>query len=1481
MSVLDGVLRSEGGAVRLDYSSSSSFLLQGGEVISASGDATLTVKKGSAALSGGYIENTFGTAIVNHSTLRLGRAALIKGASYDVMAYEPVNMSYLGESFSSVLDIKYMSEFTEGSLTPILYECNAAMSESITLTDVNGKSLELSYFENYSGYTEECFLAVYLPYEITYMCFGQVLSSVGYLEGECVSEPDAPDVSGYILDGWYTDAGFSNRYSFGGACTGARTLYAKYTLENFSYSISDLAFEYDGTEHLLDFSSLSHTLAGDFRFEWKNESGVTIANTRSIAFKNVSDSGKYKCRITFTYGSDEIFAETLYINVAITKREVAIPSIEPQSYTGRYLYPDISSNSIYTAQDVCFVNAGSYPVTLTLNDSENNIWSSGETHETQVSFEITVAVNAWIEEIRANNVYYGAEFDISCVSKFGDITYLYSSHIGGEYTATSPSAVGIYYVKAFVPASENWGELTSAAVAFSILEDSVISLSVNTYPTRVSYTAFELFDGNGLTLIVVYKSGKSELLTAGDISLFYQSSDSLRTSHTGIIAEYKGLRITVPVSVKKAVYDMNIGFEDETVIYDGLYHTLSLGGTLPTGQDGISVAYKLSGGGSDVGKHEVVLTFFTSSTEYEIPTSMTAYLTIQPRVVELISDNNRFVYDGTEKLPSAYYTDIYGAKIALDVTGSAVNAGDGYIATAYCKDKNYVLDSSEIPYSITKADYDLSGAVWSGGDFVYDGEQKRVLLSGLPQGVQVVGYVNNTATDSGVYKVSVSLSYDSANYNEPIIAEYTWEIRKADYDMSAVDFLGGERVYNGGLHYPTLVGNLPSGLDGSVPSYSFSTGLRDVTDGIVYITVEFSVSSKNYNTPSSITVALSVVPQGIDVEWSELELIYNGGVRVPVAYSPLCEVAVEAVGIDAGTYTATAHSLDKNYCILNATVEYRITKAENYWVSEPFVRDIYHGQEPSRGGEAFFGDISFLYFTDEELTEEATLPLAVGSYYALAIVGESDNFIELRGAAMPFRVMAVFPVSVSVTLTRDEFYAFDSLSDKDFVCTVTNNDGTSYILPSTEVSVIYENGDRLYAKDESIAFSTLGFTVELPITVNKLDYDMSSVIWENTVYTYDGEPKYPALAGLPLGITVTEYIGVGAVDSGEYVLGAILEYDEENYNAPTLPAAHLIIKKRGISPTLSGNAVYDGTAKTPIAESPLYITVYDGTITEAGQYTVSFLLLSDRNHYLLYDTAVFTVAPRALTVHIDGQSLYWFESAGNFTYTVTEGAIVQGDDLMLRFYTEGDSIFAASDNPNYSLTVLSGEIVRMNRPSPRFIEAFFIILLLLILLIFIVVILVFKREAILESVAAYRSRKNSARPVADIPPTIDFELGKDGYFSVDVDRAEVLITDNIAKTLIRKSEQVVVTEGRKKCIINVDTLSESFEPGARIDINVLKERGLVPKDASVLRVLGRGSIDKPLVVYANHFSLSAVKMIALTGGEVNKTVSVTKKNKNS
>jgi large subunit ribosomal protein L15 len=67
--------------------------------------------------------------------------------------------------------------------------------------------------------------------------------------------------------------------------------------------------------------------------------------------------------------------------------------------------------------------------------------------------------------------------------------------------------------------------------------------------------------------------------------------------------------------------------------------------------------------------------------------------------------------------------------------------------------------------------------------------------------------------------------------------------------------------------------------------------------------------------------------------------------------------------------------------------------------------------------------------------------------------------------------------------------------------------------------------------------------------------------------------------------------------------------------------------------------------------------------------------------------------------------------------------------------------------------------------------------------------------------------------------------------------------------------------------INLDTLAGIFDGGSTVTLQTLREHGLVHKHGLV-KVLGRGEIDKQLNVEAHAFSASARRAIEAAGGRV-------------
>ena len=119
---------------------------------------------------------------------------------------------------------------------------------------------------------------------------------------------------------------------------------------------------------------------------------------------------------------------------------------------------------------------------------------------------------------------------------------------------------------------------------------------------------------------------------------------------------------------------------------------------------------------------------------------------------------------------------IYRVTLADTVTGE-VQALAKY--TAVYNEYDSEPDASIDMLLTPKDTFDTSKTAWNyTGAFTYDGKQKTVELTNLPEGVKAV-YSGNTATQPGKYTAKVTFIYDEDNYDAPDVAtELTWEIKQ-------------------------------------------------------------------------------------------------------------------------------------------------------------------------------------------------------------------------------------------------------------------------------------------------------------------------------------------------------------------------------------------------------------------------------------------------------------------------------------------------------------------------------------------------------------------------------------------------------------------------------------------------------------------------------------------------------------------------------
>ena len=148
-------------------------------------------------------------------------------------------------------------------------------------------------------------------------------------------------------------------------------------------------------------------------------------------------------------------------------------------------------------------------------------------------------------------------------------------------------------------------------------EGEIVSLSVQTYPTKTVYGAFEEFDPSGMTLRAVYSDGSEKIVNSEGDMILYQKDDRLRVGDSYVIISLGGARTTVPVTVNRISYDLSaLDLSGFSVTYNGKYQSYSQ--MLPTimGQDGIPLVMSAVGGSVDAGSYDIRIDFHTESKDY-------------------------------------------------------------------------------------------------------------------------------------------------------------------------------------------------------------------------------------------------------------------------------------------------------------------------------------------------------------------------------------------------------------------------------------------------------------------------------------------------------------------------------------------------------------------------------------------------------------------------------------------------------------------------------------------------------------------------------------------------------------------------------------------------------------------------------------------------------------------------------------------------
>ena len=368
--------------------------------------------------------------------------------------------------------------------------------------------------------------------------------------------------------------------------------------------------------------------------------------------------------------------------------------------------------------------------------------------------------------------------------------------------------------------------------------------------------------------------------------------------------------------------------------------------------------------------------------------------------------------------------------------------------------------------------------------------------------------------------------------------------------------------------------------------------------------ITFEDATFTYDGSEKSVFVKGVLPEGLSVE-------YSGNGR-----------------INAGTYSVTATfagDYDNYNEIAPITVRLVIEKAD-YDLSG-----------------ITFADTTFAYDgTEKSVLVQGTLPaglkveysgngmVTVGTYSVTAtFIGDYDNYNE------------VAPMTARLVIEKGN-YDLSGITFKDTTYTYDGTEKSVLVqgnLPAG-LTVVYSGNGRINAGTYSVTATFAGdydnYNEVAPVTVRlvieKADYDLSGISFEDTTYTYDGTAKTLVIKGtLPEGVNVT-YTPNTITNAGSLKVTATVAGDS-NHNDAVLTAL-LTIEKATPDYILPENLTAMGGQMLSSIELPAGWQWQNGMQTVGDEGENKFTAI-----FTPADTANYNIVVMELTVSVTGLGL--------------------------------------------------------------------------------------------------------------------------------------------------------------------------------------------------------------------------------------------------
>ena len=521
--------------------------------------------------------------------------------------------------------------------------------------------------------------------------------------------------------------------------------------------------------------------------------------------------------------------------------------------------------------------------------------------------------------------------------------------------------------------------------------------------------------------------------------------------------------------------------------------------------------------------------------------------------------------------------------------------------------------------------------------YAYDGEEKSIYVSNLPDGLEVE-YTNNNQTEAGRYLVIAKI--DGGKKYKDLKLEAYLTIYKAS--VEGITF-NSKTVSYDGVEKNISCEGLPSFINASYVIKNASGSIVDsaINVGVYTFEASFTTTNTNYVSPSPLSATLTITKKDAEVyTMTSKSVVYDGNAhnilvnedlksyfRVSYKYYLNNSLVSECVNVGVYRVVASFESLDSNYAApteVEATLTIERASLDIVFNSDTITYDgNAHTIAVSSNALNIYNVTYNYYLNGEEVLECVN----AGVYSVVASFETIDsNYLDHEQMVKTLTI-AKASYDISDIVFQSQSFAYDGQS-KSLVVSGTIPTGVvvSYLNNSlTEVGSITVTAVFSVDSNHNEIENMIATLAIYEGTIPNISFDSKTI-------TYDGEAKYIYISGtLPEGVEVS-YTNNGKTDVGTYTVIATLTDNLGNYETMTIEAT-LTIKKASYDMSgikfIDATYTYDGLEKVLEIEGDLpegvEVSYSSNKLTNAGAIVVIASFTGDSKNYNLIDSMTATL----------------------------------------------------------------------------------------------------------------------------------------------------------------------------------------------------------------------------------------------------------------